>query len=94
MHDESYFDWASVAPRLLAPVYVWIIEGLRWVEQPLTVVEMARVIGRPRSAPALQFYVQRLMAAGGVEVAKTRRVRGVTVRSYRLASREDAAAET
>jgi hypothetical protein len=90
MHDKSDFDWASIAPRLLAPVYVWIVEGLRWIDQPLTVVEIARVTDRPRAAAALQFYLRQLIAAGGVEVAKTRTVRGVTVRSYRLVRRDDA----
>jgi hypothetical protein len=90
MDDKIDFDWASIAPRLLAPAYVWIVEGLRWIDQPLTAVEIARVIDRPRAAAALQFNLRQLMAAGGIEVAKTRRVRGVTVRSYRLARRDDA----
>lgn len=62
-----------------------IVEAMRWVGEPMTVVDVAYIFLEEKSAQFLRFHLRQLHSHGKVELAGTCKVRGVTVRRYRLA---------
>jgi hypothetical protein len=87
--QRPVFDWGAMAPQLLPPMLVDIIEALWWIDEPLSASDLAHVcerpiFERPMTALAMKGNLRRLACVGAITVADTQRVRGALVRLYRL----------
>jgi DNA-binding transcriptional ArsR family regulator len=56
--------WAELAPRLLHPIQVQIIEALRWIGLPLTAADLLQVFERKGRGLRIERHLQRLTKLG------------------------------
>ncbi len=74
------YDWWRTAD----PIEVAIVDALRWIG-PLTAAELTHVFGGVFDPTMLLGRLRRLVSEGVIEAIDPRRVRGITVRRYRVA---------
>jgi DNA-binding transcriptional ArsR family regulator len=79
--DEIEFDWDSLVPRFVHPVKVAIIEAMRWVGEPLSASELARIFER-RDLSTIAYHLNKLVEVGVFEQVDERQVRGALQRFY------------
>jgi hypothetical protein len=76
-------DWWQRAD----PIELAIVDALRWVG-PMTAADLTRVFEGAVHPVLTAGRLRRLLSKGAVEVVDVRRMRGVTVRRYRVAREE------
>lgn len=87
------FDWEALVPRVIHPLKVRIIEGLRWVGEPLSASDLTKLVGEQegpkptKDDPAyalshVSYHVVKLAEAGVIEQVRRRQVRGATEKFY------------
>lgn len=52
--------WGELAARVLHPVQVEIIEALRWIDQPLTAIDLLHVLDNKRVGLRIEHHLKRL----------------------------------
>lgn len=82
---ELSFDSDALAPRAAHPLKVAIVEALGWVGRPLSASDLTKLIDDERFGLShVSYHLAKLAEAGTVEVARSRRLGGSTVRFYLL----------
>lgn len=76
--------WRHLSPQALHPVAVQTIEALLWIERPLALAELRIVFDRRVDEPVLIAAVEQLIEMEILVLDRTRQVRGVRVRWFRL----------
>jgi len=79
---STLMDWDGFLGRLVHPTQIAIIEGLRWIDQPLSAAELTEVFEETLGLAAISYHVRRLRDLGVLELIKKREVRGATERFY------------
>jgi DNA-binding transcriptional ArsR family regulator len=81
--DESGFDWTRLVPHLVHPLKVSIVEALWWVGEPLSASDLTKMIGDiDYGISHVSYHMVRLARAGGLEVVRSRHVRGSLEKFY------------
>jgi DNA-binding transcriptional ArsR family regulator len=68
--QRQQYVWAGLAPRLIDPTRVAIIEALLQLEQPLATRDLAPIIGAPEEL--VRYHCKVLVQAGVLEIAEVR----------------------
>lgn len=78
MFDDSAkdFDWAALVARNLSPIQVAIIEALRRIDRPLSILDLVHVFEGHVPASRVSHHARRLLELGAVVVGESERVRG------------------
>lgn len=80
-------DWAGLAPRVLHPTKVAVLEALRWVDEPLSALDLQELFDvGPLNTSNISFHLRTLAKFGAVELVDEQPVRGAVKRLYCLAS--------
>jgi predicted MarR family transcription regulator len=79
----SALDWSELAPRLLHPMQVAIIEALLHMDRALSPVELSRMI-EAGSLNNIAYHVRRLAKLDVLELTTTTPRRGAVEHHYRL----------
>ncbi len=76
--ERAAFVWQTLAPRLLHPVKLTIIESMLWFDHPLSPSKLAGILEDPEEHPlgTLSYHMRSLMDAGVLEQFEQRAVRG------------------
>jgi Fe2+ or Zn2+ uptake regulation protein len=81
MGGEPYpFDWATLAPLLLHPLKVAIIEAMSQINRPISPAELHRHIlaGESTSLSGTAYHVEKLVEIGVLEEVDSRPANGST----------------
>lgn len=84
MHEggELAFEWDLLVP-FIHPLKIAAIEALRWVGEPLSASEIAKLIDAEKvTVSHVSYHLVKLAEAGALEVVRTRQVRGATEKFY------------
>ena len=76
--------WDALPGRLLHETQVEIIEAMRWIDQPMSASDLAKVLYRNPNLPGLSYHVRRLKDLGVLKYVRWRQVRGAKEKFYRL----------
>lgn len=75
--------WAALVAKVLSPSKIEIIEALRWINLPLSAIDLAEIIeGLPRSS--LTYHLRTLQRLDAVEVAERPTLQNMTAVRFRL----------
>ena len=83
---EPAFDWAALAPRLLHPMKVAIIEALLWIGKPLSAPQLAELFDDPPKRSSISYHLKELAALRVVRIVWSRPVRGAREKFFGLRS--------
>jgi len=61
------FDWGALAPLLIHPVKVQMIEALSWIGKPLSALDLRRILGERFTQQCVAYHVARLAEAKVIE---------------------------
>ena len=79
MTEDERSIWEALAPVILHPIQVAILEALEWIERPLSATELAKLFGDPDITHSLTHYhLTALAKAGAIEIKDSRKARGST----------------
>jgi hypothetical protein len=81
-------NWEALIGRLVHPTQLAIIEAVRWIERPLSPVQLVRVFDHEIALTSVAYHVGRLADLGVLTPSGTRQVRGATEHFFRLAIAE------
>jgi hypothetical protein len=85
------FCWGELAARVLHPVQVEIIEALRWIDRPLTAIDLLNVLDGKRLGLRIEHHLKRLTRLDALVSADEGKLRTpMRQRAYRLAKRPGA----
>ena len=84
--SERAFRWDALAPRLVHPLKVAIIEALLWIEGPLSPADIERSFSGRYGLSLVSYHVRTLVRAGVLAKVDRRQVRGATQTYYYFAS--------
>jgi len=76
------FDWGELAPQLIHPVKVAIVEALEWIEGPMSPSELRLMLDERLSLSCVAYHVRKLLELGVLEEVERLPVRGVTKTTY------------
>jgi DNA-binding transcriptional regulator GbsR (MarR family) len=76
MSGGEALDWGALVSRLVYPTKVWIIEAMRWIDEPLSASELEEVFDGALSISAISYHVTTLAKVGVLKQTDKRRVRG------------------
>ena len=85
---EPALDWAALAPRLVHPAWVAILEALFYVGHPLSAAELRALFDEPESycLSIVSSHLAKLTGYGVLAEMGSRQVRGETETYYFLPS--------
>jgi hypothetical protein len=75
-------DWCALVPRLVHETKVWIIEAMRWIDEPLSARELEEISDRRRSIATFEHHLLSLVEAGGIRRISRTPVRGAHENHY------------
>ena len=78
------FDWEALAPLLVPPVRVQIIEALAWVGEPLSASDLRGILGERFTLQVIVYHLLKLAEVGAIEKVHERPVRGAVELFYAL----------
>lgn len=81
--------WATLVAGVLHPVQVEIMEALAWIDRPLSVEELAEIVGRPHHRPHIAHHLRRLRRIGAIRLAERWPLQGVVESRFQLALEQD-----
>jgi len=79
-----YFDWNPVAPHLIHPIKVAIIEVLTYMGEPLSADELKHLLADRQHVSTISHHIKGLLAAQALVMVGASRVRGATKKCYFL----------
>ena len=83
MGDElREFDWGALVPLVVHPIKVGVIEAIRYLDRPLSPVELTPMFNGEFSLSLVAYHVTRLAEIGAIAAVDRRAVRGVTQTFY------------
>jgi hypothetical protein len=85
---ERPLDWDSLAPLLVHPLAVAILEAVEWIDQPLSASLIARMCEEERSVSEAAYRLCELADSGALELAYECLLPGSFERFYALSSVE------
>lgn len=75
-------DWSSLAPRVIYPTKLLIIEAMQWIGRPLSASELEAVLGKTLTLSVLSYHLKTLAKQGILTEVRRRRVRGAWEKFY------------
>jgi DNA-binding transcriptional ArsR family regulator len=78
------FDWGALAPRLIHPMKVAIIEAIDCIGEPLSATDLRKVFDERFNLQAICYHLGKLAEAEVIEKVRQRQVRGALERFYSL----------
>jgi DNA-binding transcriptional ArsR family regulator len=82
--DVAAVDWDRLLVALLHEDQLHIIEAMRWIDQPLSAVQLVQVLDESLGLPHISYHLRRLRKHRLIETSWTRRVRGARQTFYCL----------
>jgi hypothetical protein len=82
--EWSSDDWERCGPPPLPETKVFIIEALRWIDQPLSARIIQLIMDGSASVALIAYHLRQLGALSVVEHVGDKVVRGAVQRFYRL----------
>lgn len=79
---EDALDWGALVPRVIYPTKLWIIEAIRWIDQPLSATQLRHVFDREFSLSSVSYHVTTLAEWGVLEIVETRQGPGSIEKFY------------
>jgi hypothetical protein len=79
------FDWGALAPLLVHPVKVQIIEAMHWSGEPLSVPDLIKLFGMRFNHQLVSYHVAKLAEVKAIETVGERPSRGTVEIFYSLA---------
>lgn len=81
--EAGQFSWEALVASVLHPAKVAIIEGLTWIEQPLSARQLEELFrGSSLYLGIISYHLKGLNGLGVLEVVGTEPVRGATEKFY------------
>jgi hypothetical protein len=90
MHNEASGKgvggdlWDTLPGRLLHETQVEIIEAMRWIDQPMSASDLAKVLYGKPNLSGISYHFRRLKDLGVLKYVRWRQVRGAKEKFYRL----------
>lgn len=78
-------DWVALAPRLIHPTKVMVIEAMLWIDRPLSASELENVFVGALSVSTISYHVKTLAGLGVLDRTAKVEVRGAWKRVYQSA---------
>jgi DNA-binding transcriptional ArsR family regulator len=79
---DGILDWGALAPRVLYPTKVLIIEAIRMIGQPVSANELERAFDGAFSLSALSYHIKTLADLNILALYRKRQVRGAWEKFY------------
>lgn len=79
---EEALDWVALVPRVIYPTKLWIIEAIRWIDQPLSATQVEHVLVGAVPKSSISYHMITLAKWGVLEIAHTQQVRGAIEKFY------------
>jgi DNA-binding transcriptional ArsR family regulator len=83
-HVKVDVDWERLLIALLHEDQFHIIEAMRWIDRPLSAVQLVQVFDEYLAIPHTSYHLRRLRKLGFIRTSWTRKVRGARQTFYRL----------
>lgn len=78
--------WTTLAARVLHPVQVEIIEAMRWIDQPLSAVDLSEIVSPTFPRPHFVHHLRRLTRMRAIELAERPTPQNAATIRFRLAA--------
>jgi len=81
-NGAGILDWSALAPRVLYPTKVLVIEAIRWIGRPVSAKELERAFDGAFSLSAISYHMKTLADLSILGLYRKRRVRGAWEKFY------------
>jgi hypothetical protein len=69
---DEQFDWNALAPRIIHPLKVAVIEALLWIDQPLSGPDFRKMFNERFTSACIAYHLDHLVTCDVLEVAAGR----------------------